>query len=143
MICDYGYNLTADIFYIKNNDISYINSSVKRRLSCYNTENENRVPKETIDALDFQLKKSDADVKCYLQAMIEKVSSNPNASKQTDEFLRELECYIQKPFCVYEPVKKADRNIDVLGKIYLGMAWSYFFIAYDGYAVLFVFGTVE
>lgn len=143
MICDYGYNLAADIFCIKNNDISYINSSVKKRFGYYNAENKYKVPPETIDSLDFQLKKSDADVRSYLQAVIKKFSSDPNVSKQTDEFLNELECYIQKPFCIYEPVKKADRNIDVLGKIYLGMAWSYFFIVYNGYAVLFVFGTVE
>ena len=69
-------------------------------------------------------------------------SSNSQMSEKVDEFLQDLEWYLQKPLTIYSPMRN-DKNIDVLGHIYLYMAWSYFFIEYDDYMVLVIFGTVE
>jgi len=143
MILDYSYALDADIFYVKDNDISLLNDSVKKRLHDYKQKYGLTVPEEKIDILDFQLKEINTDVYNFICSQMKKYSSNDRLSDEVSNFLNDLNWYLQKPVCIYAPETMPDKNIDTLGRIYLYMAWNYFFISYYDYFVLLVFGTVE
>ena len=143
MILDYGYALEADIFHVKDNDISLLNDVIRHRLYYYDICYNLYVPSEKIDALNFQLKRIDADANQILSRTISSYSSHKEISKSVDEFFRSLNWYLQKPVCIYTPTHLPDKNLNVLGQMYLSMAWEYFFIAYQEYLVLFIFGTVE
>ncbi|MDE5855202.1 MAG: hypothetical protein K2H19_09110, partial [Ruminococcus sp.] len=78
-----------------------------------------------------------------LAGQISAYSSSKEISKKVDEFFKTLNWYLNKPLYVYTPKKMPDKNVNVLGEIYLYIAWNYFFISYYDYFVLFIFGTVE
>jgi len=148
-VCDFGNAYGADIFYLKDNDISFLNDTIKNRLKRYNIKEGLNIPEQDIEHLNFKLRTVNADVKEYLYDAFSGYSSNKtisaqNLHKKIDEFFFELDWYLQKPICIYEPVKESFfKTRDVLGRIYLYMAFRYFFIAYDSWLVLFIFGTVE
>lgn len=144
--CDYGYSFDADIFYLENNDFSKLNGVIKKRLHYYNKRYGVNLPEENIDNLDFILEKSDTDsdgAKKYLCYVFSDYSSKNDISEKVNEFFDNLNWHLQKPISIYTPVKLPDNNINVLGKIYLYMAFRYFFVSYDEWIVLFVFGTSE
>lgn len=145
LLCDYAYTLDADIFPLENNDITLLNDSVKKRLHHYNEQcGGNNVSKEEIDSLDFHLEKLEInDLTNYLSGIIKSYSSSNNISEEVDEFLNTLHWQLQQPLGVYAPTKLPDKNVGVLGKIYLYLAWRYFFISYNDYIVLLIVGTVE
>ncbi len=143
MLLDYAYALDADVFFVKDNDMSLLNDSVKKRLHYYNIRYGLHISEKEIDALDFELIKSDADPEKVLCDFISNYSSKKDVLQGVKEFFTDLNWYLQKPLCIYNPVRLPDHNIDVLGSVYLYMAWDYFFIAYYDYLVLFVLGTVE
>ena len=60
-----------------------------------------------------------------------------------DEFMRQLEWHLGKPVCTYKPADLPDKNIGVLGYAYMSFALHYYFIAYEEYMVLMIFGTTE
>lgn len=145
LLCDYAYTLEADIFPLENNDFSLLNDSIKKRLHHYNEQcGGSNVSNKEIDSLDFCLEKLEInDLANYLHGIIKFYSSNSNISEEVDEFLHTLCWQLQQPLGVYAPIKLPDKNVDVLGKIYLYLAWKYFFISYNNYVVLLIFGTVE
>ncbi len=142
LTCDYAVTLDADIFYVKDNDVSLLNDAVKKRLHYYNKRYGLKISEKKIDTIDFKLEKENCKVNDYFKKVMSHNSSNSQMSEKVDEFLQDLEWYLQKPLTIYSPMRN-DKNIDVLGHIYLYMAWSYFFIEYDDYMVLVIFGTVE
>ena len=142
LACDYAVTLDADIFYVKEHDISLLNDSVKKRLHYYNKRYGLKIPKKKIDLIDFKLEKENCKIDDYLKKVMSKYSSNPQMPEKVDEFLQELNWHIQKPLGIYSPMRN-DKNVYILGNIYLYMAWDYFFIEYDDYMVLVIFGTVE
>lgn len=144
MLCDFGYAFEADIFFVENNDFSLLNNSIKKRLNAYNPFYGNNISKNDIDDLDFKLKAVDCDIKKYLYDVFSRYSGSKDLHEKTDEFLRSLNWYLQKSVCIYVPDKESSTRIyDILGNIYLYMAFEYFFIAFDEYVVLLIFGTVE
>lgn len=74
---------------------------------------------------------------------MKKNSDKKDVENAVDEFLHDLKWYLGKPIGVYTPVRKNDKNTDVIADLYLGIAWDYFFIEYNQYFVLIVFGTSE
>ncbi len=144
MHCKFGNALEADIFYIKDNDMSLLNEAVKKRLHTYNEKEGHNISIEKIDKIDLQLREGKPeDYNEMLYGVLESWCQKDNLSEGVKEFLRSLQWYLGKPTGIYSPVKMPDKNIDVLGKIYLYMAWDYFFIAYNDYLVLIIIGTVE
>lgn len=143
MLLDFGYAMDIDIFHIKDNDISLLNNSVKNRLHFYNEKDGCKIEKNKIDSISFELDKYNFVSSEYLAGQISSYSSSKEISEKVDEFFRRLNWYLNKPFYVYTPKKMPDKNVNVLGEIYLYMAWNYFFISYYDYFVLFIFGTVE
>lgn len=146
MLCDFRYAFDADIFYLEDNDVSKLNDVIKSRLHYYNKRYGVNLPDEDIDNLNFRLNKSVADsddAKKYLCDVFSVYSSKKNISEKVKEFFNDLNWHLQKPLYIYTPVKLPDKNINVLGCIYLCMAFQYFFIAYDEWIVLFIFGTTE
>ncbi|MBR1445401.1 MAG: hypothetical protein IJ583_17915 [Firmicutes bacterium] len=143
MVLDFGYSLDADIFCIRNNDMTLLNDSVKRRLHCYNQRYGCNIPKEKIDSIDFKLDEIKTDVSVFVSQQIKEYSSNDKLSDEVGKFLDVLRWHLHKPLCVYVPVKMNDKNVNILGKIYLYEAWKYFFISYNEYMVLLILGTVE
>ena len=143
MVLDFAEALDADIFYVKDNDISLLNDSVKKRLHHYNQKYSCNVPEEKIDALDFQLKEIEADIPSFVYSQMKQYSSNDALSDEVNKFLDNLNWYLWNPLCIYSPIKMPDKNVHTLGKIYLYEAWNYFFISYHNYLVLLIFGTVE
>ena len=144
LCCKYGNALEADLFYVKDNDISLLNDAVKKILHIYNEKEGHNIPIEKIDKIDFQLKEGKPeDYYGMLYGALEAFCQKERLSKEVAEFLRSLEWYLGKPIGVYSPIRIPDKNIQVLGQIYLYMAWDYFFIAYNDYLVLIIIGTVE
>ena len=148
-VCDFGNTFDADIFFVKDNDFSLLNDIIKKRLHHYNSKEGLNIPEQKIENLDFRLKAVNTDVKQYLYDVFSDYSSNKTISAQSlhqkiDKFFLSLNWYLREPVCIYEPVKESfSKTRDVLGQIYLYIAFQYFFIAYDEWLVLFVFGTAE
>jgi len=64
--------------------------------------------------------------------------------KAVKDFFQNLNWYLQKPLCIYRPCSQyPDKILNILGPVYLYMVFDYFFISYDEYMVLFIFGTTE
>ncbi|MDE6520742.1 MAG: hypothetical protein K2K91_09875 [Ruminococcus sp.] len=143
MLLDFPYAMEADIFYVKDNDISLLNDAVKNRLHYYNERYGCKIEKNEIDSIDFDLDKHEFVSDGGLAGHISSFSSSKEISEKVDDFFRTLNWYLNKPLYVYSPKKLPDKNINVLGGIYLSMAWVYFFVSYYDYFVLFIFGTVE
>ncbi len=143
MLLDFPYAMEADIFYVKDNDVSLLNSAVKKRLHYYKEKYGCKTETDEINSLNFELDKHEFVSDGGLAGQIGTYSSSKEISEKVDDFFRTLNWYLNKPLYVYEPKKLPDKNVNVLGEIYLSMAWHYFFISYYDYFVLFVFGTVE
>lgn len=143
MLLDFPYAMEADIFYVKDNDISLLNDAVKNRLHYYNERYDCKIEKDEIDSINFDLDKHEFVSDGGLAGHISAFSSNKEISEKVDDFFRTLNWYLNKPLYVYSPKKLPDKNVNVLGGIYLSMAWHYFFISYYDYFVLFVFGTTQ
>ncbi len=143
MVCNFTDTLDADIFYVKDKDISELNSVVKKRLHSYNEKYGKNIPYDVIESLDLKLEKISCEVNDdFLCSKMEAFSSNQNLKGAVNDFLRSLEWYLGKPDYVYAPIKH-DKNFDILAKMYLYIAYDYFFIFYGEYVVLFIIGTDE
>jgi hypothetical protein len=144
LVGDYACALDADVFYIKGGDISLLNSSIKKRLRSYNKYDGERIPDEKIESLNITLKKQECDVdNSFLCDMLSDYSSSPKLTDAVAEFLSSLTWHLGEPKCVYFPTAHPDKDIDVLGRIYLHMAWKYFFISFGDYIVMIILGSVE
>lgn len=143
ILLDFPYAMDADIFYVKDNDISLLNDAVKKRLHYYNEVYGCKFKKDKIDSINFDLDKHEFVSNEVLAGTINSFSSSKEISEKVDDFFRTLNWYLNKPLYVYSPKKLPDKNINVLGGIYLSMAWHYFFVSYNDYFVLFIFGTTE
>lgn len=143
MLLDSPYAMDADIFYVKDNDISLLNYAVKKRLHHYNEIYDCKFEKDEIDSINFDLDKHEFFSNEVLAGQISSFSSSKKISEKVDYFFRGLNWYLNKPLYVYSPKKLPDKNINILGGIYLSMAWVYFFVSYHDYFVLFIFGTVQ
>lgn len=143
MLLDFRYAMDADIFYIKDNDISLLNSLEKKRLHYYNEKYGCKIEKDKINSINFELDKHEFVSDGGITGQIASFSSSKEISEKVDDFFRTLNWYLNKPLYVYSPKKLPDKNVNVLGGIYLSMAWVYFFVSYYDYFVLFIFGTVQ
>lgn len=141
--CDCGYTFEADIFQVEDNDISHINDTIKKRLHYYNKRYGGNLTVEYIDGLDLQLQKLNANPEKILCDIFSSYSSAKDITEKVEEFFRCLDFYIQKPTGVYTAKYSNRKNIEILGKVYLWIGFEYFFIAYDEWTVLFIFGTVD
>lgn len=146
LVCDFGYTLDADIFPLPDNDVSRLNDIVKKRMHIYKEQLENydadKIDK--INQIDFSLKQAYIEnVNAYVYSTIKKYSSSNNLKEEVDEFINTLNWQLKKPLGIFEPAQLPDSNVEILGEIYLYFAWNYFFLAYDGYMVMMIFGTVE
>ena len=146
MYLDFGSALDADVFYIKNNATGLLDDAVKKRLNKYNecnlTEQQDRL-KIKIDAVKFELEKIEGNAEQYFCETLSKASKNSDIFKAANKFLRAVNWYLGEPAGLYRPVNMPDKNIGVLGEIYLYTAWNYFFIRYEEYMLLVILGTVE
>ena len=113
------------------------------RDSYYNEIDFCKIEKDKIDSINFDLDKHEFVSNGVLAGQISSFSSSKEISEKVDDFFRTLNWYLNKPLYVYSPKKLPDKNVNVLGGIYLSMAWNYFFISYHDYFVLFIFGTTE
>lgn len=160
LVCDYGYDLEADIFPLPDNDISMLNNVVRKRMNLY-AEQEGDYNIEKINQIDFKLTQKDhsnvneyvcSKIKKYSSgkkkkecvcSRIKKYSSGNKIKEEVNHFLALLKFHFDAPIGLYEPVNLQDSNVAVLGELYLSFAWDYFFIAYKGYVVMMIFGTSE
>ena len=145
MFLDYANALDADIFHVEDNNISLLNDAVKKRLHSYKDKYgcSSIITDEKIDAIDIQLQKSYLSADAALLDYMKKNSDKKEIEKAVSEFLCNLKWYLGEPIGVYTPVRKNDKNIEVIADLYLGIAWDYFFIEYNQYFVMIVFGTSE
>lgn len=145
MFLDDANALDADIFHVEDNDISLLNDAVKKRLHSYKDKYgcSSIITDEKIDAIDIQLQKSYLSADAALLDYMKKNSDKKEFEKAVSEFLRNLKWHLGEPIGVYTSVRKNDKNIDVIADLYLGIAWDYFFIEYNQYFVMIVFGTSE
>lgn len=146
MLCDFGYAFETDIFHLEDNDFSKLNDVIKKRLHYYNKRYGRNLSDEDIDNLDFRLDKfvtDSDDAKKYLCDVFSVYSSKKNISEKVNEFFSRLNWYLQNPEYIYKPEYDNFQNREILGQLYLWMAFQYFFIAYDEWIVLFIFGTAE
>lgn len=145
LVCDSTSDFDADIFYIPNNDFAALDDAIKKRLKVYNQSmGSDCVKQKDIDSIHLELEKIEEDVPEYVYKAFQNHCSSKNLQEAIDEFFGALNWYLQKPVCIYRPGSQcSDHVLDILGRIYLYMAFDYFFIAYDEYMVLFVLGTTE
>lgn len=143
IVLDFSYAIDIDIFYIKDSNLSLLNDSVKKRLLCYKQYDGFNISEDKINALNFKLTKINTDVHDFICEQLKSFCSDDNLSDAINEFLNDLNWYLQKPLCIYKPERMPDKNIDILGGTYMYVAWNYFFISYYDYLVLFVLGTDE
>ena len=147
MILDFSYAVDVDIFRVENNDRSHLSDSVKKRLLYYNKYYykglNNNISEDKINALNFQLTEINTDVHKFICEQLKAYCSGDKLSDAITEFLNNLNWHLQKPLCIYKPERMPDKNIDILGKTYMYVAWNYFFISYYDYFVLFIIGTDE
>ena len=135
--------MDADIFYIPNQNVTLLNNAVKNRVRRYYSLLGGLNKPEIIEKLDFRLTKVNIDPAKYMTEIIPEFQKNSTAKQAINDFLFTLEWHLQKPICIYEPIQTPDNNINILSRAYLYIAWRYFFIAYDEYMVLLIFGTDE
>ncbi len=145
LVCDFTSAFNADIFYIPGNDLALLDDTVKRRLNIYHRYQENSYVKQSdIDRIHFDLEKTEEDITEYVCHSFQKYSSSPKLKKAVKDFFQNLNWYLQKPLCIYRPCSQyPDKILNILGPVYLYMVFDYFFISYDEYMVLFIFGTTE
>lgn len=142
-ILDYPNNVYADVFYVKENDLSLLNDSVKKRLLYYVQEYGCEISEESIDAMNFQLKEVRTDVNNFLCEKLKPYCSNDKLADEITGFINYLSRYMEKPLCIYEPIGMTDKNMETLGEVYLYVAWECFFISFKDYLVLLVIGSLE
>lgn len=135
--------LDADIFYVPNQDVSQLNEAVKKRMRSYYSLLGGLNKPEKIETLNFHLIRRDCEPAQYLIDTVKELSKSDAAKDAIKEFVRELEWHLQKPICIYEPTHTPDKNLAVLELGYIGIAWRYFFIAFEDYMVLMIIGTSE
>ena len=137
---EYPQHLDADIFYVEDNDISKLNEAVKARMHTYKDRYGcDQVTHEDIDSINFDLEY--APVREHEND--EKRKYKDEYEKASAEFYRKLEWYVGKSSGEYSPVSLPDKNIRVLGPMYMSFAWYYHFTAYQDYFVLVIIGTSE
>ncbi len=134
------HTLDADVFCAPNQDILQLTDAVKKRmLSYFSAEGLNNT--ERIRELDFSnLVRSDCNA---LTGCIPELRADKAAQVAEAEFLQDLEWHLGKPVCIYRPSHLPDKNIEIIGRVYMSFAWNYFFIAFESYVVLMIFGTSE
>lgn len=143
MYFDSHYTMDADIFRIRNNDISLLGDAVRRRLHSFLPEGIHLTGEE-IDRLEFHLKKSvPENWYTMLDGAVSGFASHPERKAGVKEFLDALSWYLQKPQAVYSPERMPDRARDILGAGYWLLPIDYFFLAFDEYMVLILIGSAE
>jgi len=146
--CDWNHALDMDIFHVPDNDISLLNDAVRKRLLFYHEHiGGDHVTEDEINHLDFRLKRR--EIKGEFRSFFAGESGDhmPRRDEKTlDEINRDLartlELHIGKPLCIYEP-ERTDDALPILGDMYLGNGFYYYFVGYQDYAILFIFGSGE
>lgn len=142
--CAYSEDLDADIFYTPDQDLSQLTDAVKNRMRSYYSLLGGLNEPEKIEALDFDdLVRVDCNSKSYMTHGVPELRDNKAAKDANAEFMRELEWHLGKPICTYSPSHLPDKNIEILGRAYMSFARHYYFIAFEEYMVLMIFGTSE
>lgn len=134
----------ADVFYAPDQDISQLTDAVKKRMRSYFSLLGGLNQPEKIEALAFDhLVRVDSDPEQFMIDTVDELGKDDASRNTISEFLRELKWYLGKSVCILCPDHLPDKNIDTLGRAYMYVAWKYFFIAYEEYMVLMIFGTSE
>ena len=155
-IMDYPNNVDADVFYVKDNDLSLLNDSVKRRLKYYKQynsavcgESDDDDPEDEINALDFHLTEVKTDVHSYICEKLRPYCSSDKLSDEVKNFLDYMSRRLKEPLCIYQPASMprkpgfADKTDEILGYTYLYAGFEHFFISYKDHLVLFIIGSIE
>lgn len=144
LVCNYGFAVNADIFYTPDHDLTALDDAIKNRLKAYNQYEMNfHIKQSDIEEIHLELEKLEEDVIKYVYNSFQSYSSSEYLKESINNFFRDLNWYLQKPLCIYKPSSQCPKTLDILGNIYLYMAWEYFFIAYEEYTILFIFGTID
>ena len=145
LVCNLGFAFDADIFYTSNHDFTALDDAVKNRLKAYTQYEHNpHVKQHNIEQIHFELEKVEEDVTGYVCKTFQSYSCDKNLKEILSQFFLDLNWHLQKPVCIYKPSSQCvKKTLDILGHVYLYMAWEYFFIAYEKYMVLFIFGTID
>ena len=134
----------ADVFYTPDQDVSQLTDAVKKRMRSYFSLLGCLNQPEKIEALAFDhLVRIDSDPEQFMIDTVDELGKDDASRNAISEFLRELKWHLGKPACIFSPDHLPDKNTDTLGRAYMYVAWKYFFIAYEEYMVLMIFGTSE
>ena len=156
-IMDYPNNIAVDIFYVRDNNLSLLNDSVKERLKYYYRGNngffgdgDDEDWEKEIDALDFQLTEVEKDAHSFIcETLGHYYCTSDKLSDEVKFFLEYMRRYLKEPLCIYQPASMpwkpgfVDINSEILGHAYLYVGFEYFFISYKDHFVLFILGSVE
>ena len=142
LFCTSIFALDMDIFHVPDNDTSLLNDAVKKRLLYYHRRiGGDSVPEEKISRLTLRLKRREiTGTFSGYYGGDDRIT--PEAQKKLAEADREgawmLQRHLGKPLYLLEP-ERPDDALPILGNIYLGMGFYYYFVQYEReYAVLFL-----
>ena len=138
------HTLDADVFYAPGQDISLLNEAVKKRLRSYYSTLGGLNRPEEIEKLDLSnLVRSKVSPSFDQAGFIPELRNDKAAKDAEASFLRELIWHLGKPVCCFYPPHLPDKNVEIMGVAYMSFSWHYFFIAFEEYIVLMIFGTCE
>ena len=152
-ILDYPNDIAADVFYVKDNDMSLLNDTVKKRLRYYCRQTDDDDLKNAIETLDLRLREVKTDVHSFICEKLGRshYCSSDKLDKLSEEvkvFLDHMRRYLKEPLCIYEQADRLangfiDETSETLGYVYLYVGFEYFFISYKDHLVFILLGTVE
>ena len=150
---DYGDSVDADIFYVRDNDLSLLNDSVKTRLKYYMRGTASPDDLDDIDSLDFKLTRTETDVHSFICEYFRPYCSSDKLSDTVKELLDYLSSKLGEPLCIYQQTSMMDqpkdrpaiidKNCEIFGSFYFYYSWDHFFISYKDYMVAMILGTDE
>ena len=146
-LCANFYAFEADIFFVQENNLSLLDKEVKRRLLKLRKQQQTpHISEQEIERLKFTLNPVDTDVRQYVCDAFSRFSKEEakNISANVHGFFANLSYYLREPLRIYEgDMDSKNEILKILGDMYMAFAFEYFFIAYDEWILLFMFGTFE
>lgn len=145
--CTGIFALDMDIFHVPDNNMMLLNDTVKKRLLYYHRRiGGDSVTEDEINRLNLRLNRREI-TGTFSRFYAGECELPPESQKKLEEADREgariLEWHLGKPLYFLEP-ERPDDALPILGNIYLGMGFYYYFVQYEReYAVLFVCGSCE
>ena len=134
--------LEADVF---NADISNLCDSIRKRLRDYLSDNNAKIISK-IDKLDFGLQQLSGDLPQIVHDLFERYKEKhvPNERELINSFLKNVRYQLGDVKGVYSIEGPLNEVITApLSEFYTYIVFKVFFIEYDGYIVMLVFGSDE